>query len=37
VLTPFGIEIYLQLKTEWEKTSQELTLLLKGDGTDENN
>jgi PadR family transcriptional regulator, regulatory protein PadR len=31
VLTPYGIEIYQQLKKEWEKTSQELSQLLKGD------
>ena len=31
VLTPYGTEVYQQLKIEWEKTSQELTLLLKGD------
>ena len=31
VLTPFGIDIYQQLKEEWEKTSQELSLLLKGE------
>lgn len=31
VLTPYGIEIFQQLKKEWEKTSQELSLLLKGD------
>lgn len=31
VLTPYGTEIFEQLKREWEKTSQELTKLLKGD------
>jgi PadR family transcriptional regulator, regulatory protein PadR len=36
VLTTYGIEIFHQLKKEWEKTSQELSLLLKGDDKDEN-
>lgn len=31
VLSEFGIEIYQQLKSEWEKTSHELYLLLKGE------
>jgi PadR family transcriptional regulator PadR len=31
VLSEFGIEIYYQLKGEWEKTSHELYLLLKGE------
>lgn len=31
VLSEFGIEIYHQLKSEWEKTSHELYLLLKGE------
>lgn len=31
VLSEFGIEIYHQLKIEWEKTSHELYLLLKGE------
>ena len=35
VLTPYGTEIFQQLKKEWEKTSQELTLLLKGVEKDE--
>lgn len=31
VLSEFGIGIYRQLKSEWEKTSHELYLLLKGE------
>lgn len=31
VLSAFGITIYNQLRTEWEKTSLELSLLMKGE------
>lgn len=31
VLSAFGIKTYEQLKSEWEKTSNELYLLMKGD------
>lgn len=37
ILSDYGNEIFIQLKKEWEKTSQELYILLKGeedDGTD---
>ncbi|WP_313892054.1 PadR family transcriptional regulator [Psychrobacillus sp.] len=37
VLSDYGKEVFETLKTEWEKTSKELSLLLKGaeeDGTD---
>lgn len=36
VLSDFGIETLQQLKNEWEKTSNELSLLLKGEKTNEN-
>ncbi|WP_312474083.1 PadR family transcriptional regulator [Neobacillus sp.] len=35
VLSEFGTVIFQQLKNEWEKTSQELYTLLKGEGEDE--
>lgn len=35
VLSAFGVEVFEQLKEEWEKTSQELYGLLKGDEQDE--
>jgi hypothetical protein len=35
VLSEFGLEIFKQLKAEWEKTSQELYTLLKGENDDE--
>lgn len=35
VLSAFGVEIFEQLKLEWEKTSQELYTLLKGEKGDE--
>ncbi|MET0786877.1 MAG: PadR family transcriptional regulator [Paenisporosarcina sp.] len=35
VLSEFGITIYTELKNEWEKTSQELSLLLKGEENNE--
>jgi len=31
VLSTFGVEVFEQLKAEWEKTSQELYGLLKGE------
>ncbi|AXN41339.1 PadR family transcriptional regulator [Peribacillus butanolivorans] len=37
ILSDYGNKIFIQLKKEWEKTSQELYILLKGeedDGTD---
>ncbi|WP_391119612.1 PadR family transcriptional regulator [Psychrobacillus sp. L3] len=34
VLSEYGIEIFEQLKKEWEKTSSELYTLLKGDEGD---
>jgi DNA-binding PadR family transcriptional regulator len=37
VLSEFGIEIFEQLKEEWEKTSSDLYTLLKGDEVDELN
>lgn len=37
VLTEYGVEIFLQLKTEWIKNSKELYVLLKGDEEDEFN
>lgn len=37
VLTEYGVEIFLQLKTEWIKNSKELYVLLKGDEEDEYN
>ncbi|MCK1993493.1 PadR family transcriptional regulator [Peribacillus muralis] len=33
-LSDYGEEIYIQLKQEWEKTSQELYILLKGEEED---
>src|SRR5690625_1485894 len=30
-ISPFGIDIFNQLKAEWEKMNQELGLLIKGD------
>ncbi|CAH0284170.1 MULTISPECIES: PadR family transcriptional regulator [Peribacillus] len=33
-LSDYGGEIFTQLKEEWEKTSQELYILLKGEGED---
>lgn len=36
VLSDFGIETFQQLKNEWEKTSNELSILLKGEKTNEN-
>lgn len=35
VLNEYGTETFEQLKNEWEKTSQELYLLLKGENHDE--
>jgi PadR family transcriptional regulator PadR len=35
VLSEYGIEIFQQLKQEWEKTSQELYNLLKGESEHE--
>jgi DNA-binding PadR family transcriptional regulator len=35
VLSEHGIEIFQQLKKEWEKTSQELSILLKGEENNE--
>lgn len=35
VLSEYGIEIFKQLKEEWEKTSSELYTLLKGDEENE--
>ncbi|OAS87115.1 MULTISPECIES: PadR family transcriptional regulator [Metabacillus] len=35
VLSEYGIEIFQQLKKEWEKTSQELSILLKGEENNE--
>jgi PadR family transcriptional regulator, regulatory protein PadR len=35
VLSEYGSEIFLQLKKEWEKTSQELSILLKGEDGNE--
>ncbi|HEY2421844.1 MAG TPA: PadR family transcriptional regulator [Neobacillus sp.] len=35
VLSEFGLEIFLQLKTEWMKNSQELYGLLKGEEDNE--
>ncbi|KOF10015.1 PadR family transcriptional regulator [Planococcus glaciei] len=35
VLSEYGKEVFGQLKNEWEKTSQELYNLLKGEGPDE--
>ncbi|ULL16812.1 PadR family transcriptional regulator [Paenibacillus sp. H1-7] len=32
-LSAFGTEIYEQLLKEWEETTRELNILLKGDGT----
>lgn len=34
-ISEFGIEIYNELKAEWEKMTNELTLVLKGDVNDE--
>ncbi|WP_057915428.1 PadR family transcriptional regulator [Peribacillus muralis] len=33
-LSDYGEEIYIQLKQEWKKTSQELYILLKGEEED---
>ncbi|MNP54427.1 lineage-specific thermal regulator protein [compost metagenome] len=35
VLSSYGLDIFEQLKLEWEKTSQELSTLLKGEEDDE--
>lgn len=35
VLSEYGIEVFKQLKEEWEKTSSELYTLLKGEEGDE--
>ncbi|MNZ75473.1 lineage-specific thermal regulator protein [compost metagenome] len=35
VLSPFGIEIFQQLKFEWENMSRELSILLTGEGNHE--
>ena len=35
VLSSYGVEIFVKLKEEWEKTSKELYGLLKGDEHDE--
>lgn len=32
-LSEFGMEIYEQLKNEWDETTRELTILLKGEDT----
>ena len=37
VLSEYGIDIYMQLKTEWLKNTKELYILLKGDEEDEVN
>lgn len=37
VLSDFGLEIFLQLKKEWLKNSQQLYRLLKGEEEDESN
>ena len=37
VLSEYGLEIYLQLKEEWMKNSNELYSLLKGDDDNESN
>ena len=37
VLSDFGLEIFLQLKKEWLKNSQQLCRLLKGEEEDESN
>ncbi|MCM3570605.1 PadR family transcriptional regulator [Neobacillus mesonae] len=37
VLSEYGLEIFLQLKREWLKTSKELHGLLKGEEDDESN
>lgn len=34
-ISEFGIEIFNELKAEWEKMTSELTLVLKGDVNDE--
>ncbi|SDM49889.1 DNA-binding transcriptional regulator, PadR family [Fictibacillus solisalsi] len=35
VLSEYGTEIFLQLKKEWKKTSDELSILLQGEEEDE--
>src|SRR6476469_1131983 len=35
VLSEYGIDIFQQLKNEWEKTSGELSILLKGEENNE--
>ncbi|HWL25619.1 MAG TPA: PadR family transcriptional regulator [Ureibacillus sp.] len=37
VLSEYGLEIYMQLKEEWMKNSNELYSLLKGDDDNESN
>jgi len=37
VLSENGLEVFQQLKDEWEQLSQELYVLLKGDDPDESN
>ncbi|WP_462408474.1 PadR family transcriptional regulator [Neobacillus sp. Marseille-QA0830] len=37
VLSEFGVEVFQQLRTEWEQLSQELYSLLKGDEPNEFN
>ena len=37
VLSEYGMEVFQQLKDEWEQLSQELFVLLKGEDSDESN
>jgi len=37
VLSKYGIDVFLQLKKEWEQLSQELYELIKGDDQNESN